>query len=71
MDDSGNFGTTLSEILGAEIPIMSAIADQHAALYAQGCRGAGMAKLTNGTVLSWMSILANNVRLFQRVELIP
>lgn len=28
---------------------MSAIADQHAALYAQGCRGAGMAKLTNGT----------------------
>lgn len=49
MDDSGNFGTTLSEILGAEIPIMSAIADQHAALYAQGCRGAGMAKLTNGT----------------------
>ncbi len=49
INDSGDFGTTSEEIFGAEIPITSAIADQHAALYAQGCRMPGMAKCTNGT----------------------
>lgn len=34
---------------GSPIPITSCIADQHAALFAQGCRENGMAKLTNGT----------------------
>jgi glycerol kinase len=47
--DSGDFGKTASEIFGAEIPITSSIADQHAALFAQGCVEAGTAKVTNGT----------------------
>lgn len=49
IDDSGDFGETYPELFGAPIPINSCIADQHAALFAQGCREAGMAKLTNGT----------------------
>jgi glycerol kinase len=47
VEDSGDFGTT--EIFGAPIPITGVIADQHAALYAQGCVKEGTAKLTNGT----------------------
>lgn len=49
ISDSGDFGRTDKSIFGYEIPITSSIADQHAALYAQGCREKGMAKVTNGT----------------------
>lgn len=49
VDDSGDFGETYPELFGESIPITSCIADQHAALFAQGCREGGMAKLTNGT----------------------
>lgn len=49
VNDSGNYGTTDPDIFGAEIPICGAIADQHAALYAQGCRSKGTCKITNGT----------------------
>ncbi len=48
-DDSGDFGVTEPEIFGAAIPITGVIADQHAALYAQGCRKQGSCKITNGT----------------------
>lgn len=49
IEDSGDFGVTDSEIFGANIPITGVIADQHAALFAQGCVEAGMGKCTNGT----------------------
>ena len=47
--DSGEFGMTDPEILGAAVPITGAIADQHAALFAQGCIEPGMVKCTHGT----------------------
>ncbi|WP_373483388.1 FGGY family carbohydrate kinase [Acetobacterium sp.] len=47
--DSGDYGVAQKNILGAEIPITGVIADQHAALFAQGCRTAGTGKITNGT----------------------
>ncbi|WP_026394593.1 FGGY family carbohydrate kinase [Acetobacterium malicum] len=47
--DSGDYGVVLKDILGAEIPITGVIADQHAALFAQGCRTVGTGKITNGT----------------------
>jgi glycerol kinase len=47
--DSGDFGATDPSVFGAAIPICGAIADQHAALYAQGCRTQGTCKITNGT----------------------
>jgi len=47
--DSGDFGKTAPELFGTEIPITSSIADQHSALFAQGCVEAGTAKVTNGT----------------------
>lgn len=40
---------TRKEILGAEIPIFSAIGDQQAALFGHDCHQAGMAKNTYGT----------------------
>lgn len=49
VDDSGNYGDTDAAIFGEAIPICGAIADQHAALYAQGCRSKGTCKITNGT----------------------
>lgn len=49
IDDSGDYGETDPAIFGGAIPITACIADQHAALFAQGCRESGMAKLTNGT----------------------
>lgn len=49
IEDSGDFGTTDPEIFGASIPIAGVIADQHAALFAQGCIEEGMGKCTNGT----------------------
>ncbi|MGL4547787.1 FGGY family carbohydrate kinase, partial [Eubacterium aggregans] len=48
-DDSGDFGVTEPEIFGTAIPITGVIADQHAALYAQGCRKQSACKITNGT----------------------
>ena len=48
-EDSGDFGVTDPSIFGCAIPIGACIADQHSALYAQGCRVPGTAKLTNGT----------------------
>ena len=48
-DDSGNFGVTDPALFGAEIPITGAIADQHAALFAQGCVEPGSVKCTHGT----------------------
>jgi len=48
-DDSGDFGHTDPSLLGAAIPIASAVADQHAALFGQGCREAGTVKCTHGT----------------------
>lgn len=47
--DAGDYGVTQKEIFGAEIPITGVIADQHAALFAQGCRTEGTGKITNGT----------------------
>lgn len=49
LTDAGDYGKTDKEIFGAEIPITGDIADQHAALYAQGCRTSGTGKITNGT----------------------
>jgi glycerol kinase len=48
-DDSGNFGLTDPAVMGASIPITGAIADQHAALFAQGCLEPGTVKCTHGT----------------------
>jgi len=47
--DAGDYGVTQKDIFGAEIPITGVIADQHAALFAQGCRTEGTGKITNGT----------------------
>lgn len=49
MNDSGDYGSTYPNLFGAPIPITSSIADQHAALFAQGCRKEGTGKITNGT----------------------
>ncbi len=48
-DTSGDFGSVDGKILGREIPIMSAVADQQSALFADGCFGPGDVKCTNGT----------------------
>lgn len=48
-NDSCNFGMIDASIFGAEIPITSLIADQHAALFSQGCTEQGTVKCTNGT----------------------
>ena len=46
---SGAFGTADAEWFGAEVPIAGIAGDQQAALFAQGCFGAGTAKNTYGT----------------------
>jgi glycerol kinase len=48
-DDSGHFGVTDPHVFGAQIPVSGAIADQHAALFAQGCVEPGTVKCTHGT----------------------
>ncbi|MBP8918764.1 MAG: glycerol kinase GlpK [Micropruina sp.] len=48
-DDSGVLGHTAVEAIGARVPIASSIADQHSALFAQGCIRPGMVKCTHGT----------------------
>ncbi|BHH83180.1 FGGY family carbohydrate kinase [Desulforhopalus sp. 52FAK] len=47
--DSGDFGLTDKSFLDVEIPLTGAIADQHAALFAQGCIEPGTVKVTHGT----------------------
>jgi glycerol kinase len=46
---SGLLGTVKADILGAEVPLTSAIGDQQAALFGQACFRPGMAKNTYGT----------------------
>ena len=48
-DDSGDYGSTYPDLFGVAIPINGVIADQHAALFAQGCQVEGSGKITNGT----------------------
>lgn len=48
-DDSGEFGLSDPAVLGAAVPITGAIADQHAALFAQQCVTPGTVKVTHGT----------------------
>lgn len=43
------FGETSPDLFGREIPILSAIGDQQAALVGQGCLSPGTAKITYGT----------------------
>jgi glycerol kinase len=46
---SGALGETAPDLLGAAIPIASAVGDQQAALFGQGCFRPGMLKSTYGT----------------------
>ncbi|HSD33306.1 MAG TPA: glycerol kinase GlpK [Gemmatimonadales bacterium] len=46
---SGDFGVTAARHLGVELPIAGVAGDQQAALFGQGCWGAGQAKNTYGT----------------------
>jgi glycerol kinase len=46
---AGVYGHTVSELLGASIPIAGVAGDQQAALFGQACFNAGMAKNTYGT----------------------
>ncbi|QIA65315.1 glycerol kinase GlpK [Vibrio astriarenae] len=48
-DDSGVIAFTDENVIGGSIPICGVIADQHAALFAQGCTEPGMIKCTHGT----------------------
>lgn len=48
-DDSGLLGVTDPGVFGARVPIAAAVADQHSALFAQGCIEPGMVKCTHGT----------------------
>lgn len=49
VDDSGPIATTSADVLGAEVPISAAVADQSAALFGQGCLAPGDGKTTHGT----------------------
>lgn len=46
---SGDFGHSLKNLLGAEIPIAGVAGDQQAALFGQSCFDSGMTKCTYGT----------------------
>ncbi|MFO8077996.1 MAG: FGGY family carbohydrate kinase, partial [Thermoplasmatota archaeon] len=48
-ETNGDFGLLHKKILGVEIPLCSAVADQQAALFAEGCFHPGDVKCTNGT----------------------
>lgn len=48
-DSSGIYANTSKDVCGLEIPIASAIGDQQAALFGQGCFLPGEAKVTYGT----------------------
>lgn len=45
----GYFGTTNSQVIGAEIPIMAILGDQQASLFGHGCDRPGLVKCTYGT----------------------
>lgn len=47
--DSGEIVMSDADFLGAPVPVAGAIADQHAALFAQGCIEPGTLKVTHGT----------------------
>jgi glycerol kinase len=49
VDDSGLIAEIDADLLGASIPITGVIADQHAALFSQGCVEPGTVKCTHGT----------------------
>ncbi|HEX5776268.1 MAG TPA: FGGY family carbohydrate kinase, partial [Caulobacteraceae bacterium] len=49
VDTWGVMGTTTREVLGAEVPIASVVADQQSALIGHGCEAAGAGKVTYGT----------------------
>jgi glycerol kinase len=49
VDDSGHIATSDPAVVGAEVPITAAVADQSAALFGQGCVRPGDAKTTHGT----------------------
>ena len=49
VDDSGLIAEVDPALLGAAIPITGVIADQHAALFSQGCVEPGTVKCTHGT----------------------
>lgn len=46
---NGNFGHSIKEFFGAEIPIAGVAGDQQAALFGQSCFASGMTKCTYGT----------------------
>lgn len=46
---SGDFGVTMGDALGLEVPVAGVAGDQQAALYGQGCWSPGLAKNTYGT----------------------
>jgi len=48
-DTSGDFGIVDKSVIGVEIPIQSAVADQQSALFAEGCFNPGDVKCTHGT----------------------
>ena len=49
VDTWGVMGATARDVLGAEVPIASVIADQQSALVGHGCEAAGAGKVTYGT----------------------
>ncbi|MEA2053504.1 MAG: FGGY family carbohydrate kinase [Candidatus Thermoplasmatota archaeon] len=48
-ETAGDFGIVDKKILGVEVPIRSAVADQQSALFTEGCFNPGEVKCTNGT----------------------
>ena len=46
---SGDFGVTVGDALGVEVPVAGVAGDQQAALFGQGCWEPGLAKNTYGT----------------------
>ncbi len=46
---SGDFGVSVGDAIGIEVPVAGVAGDQQAALYGQGCWKAGLAKNTYGT----------------------
>ncbi len=49
VDNAGNFGKTLPELLGGAIPITGLVGDQQSATIGQGCLSPGETKATYGT----------------------
>ncbi|MFI7444799.1 FGGY family carbohydrate kinase [Nonomuraea indica] len=49
VDEDGDFGTTDAAVLGARLPILSVMGDQHAAMLALGAHRPGQAMCVHGT----------------------